>query len=499
MPAAPRISKRATRLSSNPWLIFIVIGLGSFLGPLSGSITNVALPSIGVFFNADMQSTKWVVLVYLMVSTFMLPIAGKWGQRYGEGRLYATGLAVYCFASILCALTAYSPQPELMLLVAARAVQAIGSSLMFATGGALVTRYIAVERRGFAFGMMGSIVAMALISGPVIGGLICAKLQWHMIFWLLVPVAALGYLASRVMLPPESAPEIAAPLPSRSSVAWLLVVVGFTLIGEAFSKGLWFSYLWLTGLLTLLALLGFYLSERRGPSLFDYSMFRIPSFRMSAQGAVMVNVVMFVLILLMPFYLEIYLAIPLERIGLLLGAAPLCSFFFGPIAGHLADKIGFRIPIITGLAVMLAGFALLVLATANESPLQIGLGLALLGAGSGIYGGPNFAAMMSCVAPAQRPLASSFNSLTRNLGFLAGTSLGSIALGLFLEAFHRGYGVAARTEVLSPQAVPEPAFVYAYSRVLLLCVIGCLAGLIISLRFPAHPEYKAPIDPVPLG
>lgn len=499
MPAPHSGSKRAHRLNSNPWLIFTVIGLGSFLGPLSGSITNVALPSIGEFFSADMQSTKWVVLVYLMVSTFMLPIAGKWGQRYGEGRLYATGLAIYFFASMLCAMTAYTPQPELMLLVSSRAVQALGSSLMFATGGALVTRYIPIARRGFAFGMMGSIVAMALISGPVIGGLICAKLQWNMIFWVLVPVAALGYLASRIMLPAEKLPDASVTLPSRSSFAWLLVVVGFTLIGEAFSKGLWFDYLWLTALATLVALLGFIASERVGPSLFDYSMFRIAAFRMSAQGAVMVNVVMFVLILLMPFYLEIYLGIPLERIGMLLGAAPLCSFFFGPLAGHLADRIGFRIPIITGLSVMLAGFGLLVYATSNESPLQIGLGLALLGAGSGIYGGPNFAAMMSCVSPAQRPLASSFNSLTRNLGFLAGTSLGSIALGLFLEAYHHGYGVAARTEVLTPQAVPEAAFVFAYSRVLLLCAVGCLAGLISSLRFPVRPDHISPIDSLPLG
>jgi MFS family permease len=499
MPAPPSGSTRAYRLRSNPWLIFTVIGLGSFLGPLSGSITNVALPSIGEFFHTDMQSTKWVVLAYLMVSTFMLPIAGKWGQRYGEGRLYATGLAIYFFFSMTSAMTAYAPHPELLLLVASRAVQAFGSSLMFATGGAMVARYIPVARRGFAFGMVGSIVAMALISGPVIGGLICAKLQWNMIFWVLVPVAALGYIASRIMLPRENPPDMAVPLPSRSSVAWLLVVVGFTLIGEAFSKGLWFNYLWLTGLLTLLALLGFIVSERYGPSLFDYSMFKIMAFRMSAQGAIMINVIMFVLIFLMPFYLEIYLGVPLTRIGMLLGAAPLCSFFFGPLSGHLADKVGFRIPIIAGLSMMLAGFGMLVYATYNESLWQIGLGLALLGAGSGTYGGPNFAAMMSSVSSTQRPLASSFGSLTRNLGFLAGTSLGSIALGLFLDAFHHGYGEAARTEVLSPQAVPEPAFVYAYSRVLMLCVVMCLIGLLASLRFPVRPAHIEPINTITPG
>ena len=105
------------------------------------------------------------------------------GQRFGEGRLYSSGLAVYVLASTACALTAYAPRPSLLLLVVARAAQASGSSMMFATGGALVAKYIPPERRGMAFGLVGSIVAMALISGPVFGGLICAFSSWPWIFW----------------------------------------------------------------------------------------------------------------------------------------------------------------------------------------------------------------------------------------------------------------------------------------------------------------------------
>lgn len=500
-------SQRATRLHGNPWTIFIVVGLGSFLGPLSGSIVNVALPSIGVFFGTDVQSTKWVVLVYLMVATFLLPMAGKWGQRYGEGRLYTSGLAVYVLGSILCALTAYSPYRDLLMLVGARAVQACGSSLMFATGGALVAKYIPVERRGIAFGLVGSIVAMALISGPVLGGVICAFSSWEWVFWLLVPVAITGFVASILVLPPEGPERVEFRLPIWSSAAWSVLVIAITLIGEAFSKGLWVHFLWFTTLVVCAALLWFVQAEKRGPSLFDYSMFSITTFRMAAQGAVMVNVIVFVLTLLMPFYLDVYLEMSQIHIGLLLGMAPLCSFFFGPIAGHIADKTGYRLPIIAGLVTMVVGYALLVLATANESQLYLAVGFGLLGAGSGMYGGPNFAAMMSSVLPTQRPLASSFGSLTRNIGFLAGTSLGSIALGLYLAHYGRVHHVshnlmqAARNEVLSPQSVPEDAFVYAFSHVLLLCAIGCILVLLASLRFPNRPAplTTEPVVTVELG
>jgi MFS family permease len=197
------------------------------------------------------------------------------------------------------------------------------------------------------------------------------------------------------------------------------------------------------------------------------------------------NTIVFILTLFIPFYLEIYLGIPLLKIGMLLGAAPLCSFFFGPAAGHIADRTGYRLPIITGLVTLAAGFVLLVAAIMDKSLWQIVVGMALVGAGSGIYGGPNFAAMMSCVSTVQRPLASSFISLTRNIGFLAGTSLGSIALGLFLDVRGgRQVMLAARSEVLSPSVVSEANFIFAFSRVLMVCTGLAVLGLIASLGFP---------------
>lgn len=492
MSSAQMDAQRAKRLSANPWLIFAVIGLGSFLGPLSGSIIIIALPSIGEFFHADVHSTKWVVLVFVMVSTFLMPIAGKWGQRYGEGRLYATGLAVYLLGSALCALPAYILPSQLMLLVAARAVQAIGSSMIFATSGALITKYIPPERRGIAFGLMGSIVAMALIAGPVLGAVICAVSTWEWIFWVLVPIAAMGYIASRLILPTDYPAVEPSSLPGWSSTAWLILVVGLTLIGEAYSKGLWINYLWLTGLLTTLALLWFIFTERHGPALFDYSLLHSAAFRMGAQGAIVMNTIVFILTLFIPFYLQIYLNIPLVKIGMLLGAAPLCTLIFGPAAGHLADRTGYRLPILAGLVTLAAGFILLVAAIVDKSLWQIVVGMALMGAGSGIYGGPNFAAMMSTVSPMQRPIASSFISLTRNIGFLAGTSLGSIALSIFLEV-HGGREVmlAARSEVLSPSAVSEANFIFAFSRVLAVCSVLAVLGLIASLGFPNRAESHA--------
>jgi hypothetical protein len=115
----------------------------------------------------------------------------------------------------------------------------------------------------------------------------------------------------------------------------------------------------------------------------------------------------------------------------------------------------------------------------------VGLSMVLVGAGAGLYNGPNYASMLGGVSPLQRSLASSIGALTRNMGFLAGTSLGSVAFGLLLAQFGgRRLMLAARSEVLSPQTVPFDAFGYAFSHLLLGCAALAAIGLLISLRYP---------------
>ena len=473
--------RRASRMHANPWLIFAVIGVGSFLGPLSGSIVNVALPTIGDYYHTDLQSVKWVVLVFLVVNTFLLPLAGKWGQRFGGSRLYVLGFILYGLGSMLCGISAHFALQELVL---ARVIQAMGSALLFATSGALVAKFIPPERRGLAFGLVGSIVAVALVTGPVLGGVICASWNWTWIFWVQLPVALLGVISSLVLLPTDEHGE-ALEFPVASSVAWVLLIGGLSLVGEAFSKGLWVEYLWLSIPLTALAFSGLIASERRGPPLFDYSMFRLPAFRMAAAGALMLNLIFFTLLLFLPFYLQVYLNLSQGQTGMILGISPLATFAFGPAMGHLADRFGFRLPILTGMALMTLGFLALSEGITTHALWPVAASMALLGAGSGMFGGPNLAAMMGSVSPAQRPLAGSMGALTRNLGFMIGTSAGSIGLGLLL-AHVGGHSLmlAARTEELTPQSVPAAAFVYAFSHLALICAVLAFLGLLGNLRFP---------------
>jgi MFS family permease len=123
-----------------------------------------------------------------------------------------------------------------------------------------------------------------------------------------------------------------------------------------------------------------------------------------------------------------------------------------------------------------------------------GLASVVVGAGNGMFSGPNFSAMMGSVSRAQRSVASGMSTLTRNIGFLIGTSLGALVFGLLLSfAGGRALMIAARTHELQ-EVVPYDAFVYAFSHALLISA-GLLAiALITVLRYPNRVESTEATD-----
>ncbi|GEM_PF-3107936 len=479
-PAQPPPCSPAARAGRSPWLLFAVVLIGSFLGPLSGSIINVALPSIAADYVIDVQTVKWVVLIYLLGSAALLPIVGKFGRWLGEARQFTAGLMIFTLAAAGCAL---APHGSIAWLVVGRGVQAAGAALMFGMGPALVTRFIPTERRSLAFGIIGSVVAVALISGPPLGVVICDLLDWRWVFWVQVLVAAAGAVAAACLLPVDER-DGAPVIPVASIAGWFALMLGLVMISEAFSKGLWIEYLPLTGALTAAGIALFAFAETRRHRLFDYALFRYPAFWRGVIGSILLYLAIAVLILFMPFYLEDYLRLSTGMRGLLFSLSPLATVFAGPAAGHLADRIGFRVPVISGLVVALCGLTLMAWATTVDLLWAFGLGSAVMGAGTGLFSGPNFSAMMGSVSTAQRSIASGMSTLTRNIGFLVGTSVGALGFGLMLAAYGgRELMLAARTQQLA-EAVPYDAFIYAFSRALGISAVLIVIALIVSLGFP---------------
>jgi MFS family permease len=462
------------------WLTFAVVAIGSFLGPLSGSIAIVALPTIAPAYGIDLQSVKWIIIIYLVIMNALLPITGKLGQRLGATYVYLAGFLVFGLGSITCAL---APASSIMWLVGARAIQAVGASMIYGISPALITRCVPSHRRSLAFGILGSVVAVGLIVAQPLGVVLCDELSWPWVFWVQVPIALAGAGFGWWLLPKDP-PVRGEHLPWANTAAWGGIIAGLTLLGEALSKGLWIEYLPLTVAATMLMVLAFILAELRLGRLFDYSLLRYPAFSQGAFAVMVAYSIMYVMILLTPFYFDDYLQLSTLHKALLFGISPLITVFAGPASGYLADRIGFRAPILTGLGLLVLGYGWMAYSVQTHQLALLGVCLGIAGLGSGLFSGPNYAAMMGCVASHQRNVASSIVSLVRNVSFLLGTSLSAILFNaLVWHAGGHAMMLAARSDELA-HVVPVEVFTYCFSGALYASAALATIGLLASLRYP---------------
>ena len=471
------------RQASNPlpWRILSVVLLGTFLGPMGGIIVGVALPSIQRDFAVTLQEVKWVLLIYLLFTTFLLPVTGWLGRRFGEGRLFTLGFAIDALGTLL---SGFVPTDSLWPLLVLRGVQAIGSALIFALFSALIARVVPPEKRGLGFGLAGAVVGISLLVSPPLGGILAEYASWRWVFFVQVPLQLIGLLLSYRLLPrdPLRAPE---PLPWLSVLSWFFLTSGVVMLAEAFSSGLLLNRLPLITIISLLALAGFVWSERRPRPLFDYSLFRERAFTLGSLGILLINLNIFVMVLLVPFFLEESLGYAAGESGRLLALSPLFSLLIAPLAGRFADGRGFKLPIIAGLLFGVGGFALMALGAAKLDVGILGAGLALLGLSGGLVNTPMLSAMMGSAGHEKRSRASSTASLMRNMGFMLGTSLGSYLFAVFSEQYLGaavGLGTIKAGESLA--RIPQEAFSFAISASFWVCTAISLAALLLGLGFP---------------
>lgn len=160
-------------------IVLILVMFTSFITPFIGSAINLALPRIGHEFQLNAVTMSWVTMAFLLSSAVFLVPIGKLADIYGRKRIFLTGNLILASASLLAIIA-----PNGAILIALRAIQGIGSSMMFATGIALITSVFPPHERGRAIGMNVTAVYIGLSAAPVIGGFLIDALGWRSLFYI---------------------------------------------------------------------------------------------------------------------------------------------------------------------------------------------------------------------------------------------------------------------------------------------------------------------------
>ncbi|NYH86010.1 drug resistance transporter, EmrB/QacA subfamily [Actinopolymorpha cephalotaxi] len=265
------------------------------------SIVNVALPAIRHDLRATTSGLQWTVDAYTLVLAGFLVLGGSTADRVGRRRIFQIGLAFFGVGSLLCGLA-----PGIGWLVAARALQAVGGTMLNPVAMAIVaTTFPDPVERARAIGVFGSVSGLALALGPILGGALVDGFGWHSIFWVNVPIvlAAIGCTAVFV---PESR---AARARRFDPVGQLLVILmlGSVVYAIIESRRLGWTSPVILGLLAVAALsvVGILAYEpRRADPLLELRLFRSVSFSGAIVTAVLALCAFGAFLFVTPQYLQ---------------------------------------------------------------------------------------------------------------------------------------------------------------------------------------------------
>ncbi|MER6279587.1 MFS transporter [Streptomyces sp900105245] len=414
LPAGPEPSARRR------WTVLAVCCLSMFLVGLDTTAVNVGLPSIGSGLGVGTRSLEWTVDAYTIVLAALLISSGALADRFGRRRVFQCGLAVFGAASLLCALA-----PSVGALVAARAVQGVGASMLSPVALAIVVNAMPDPReRAQAIGVWASVFGLSMAVGPITGGALVAGFGWRSLFWINAPVVVAALVLSAVFVPESRAPRARRlDMPGQVLLTvviavWIGVLIEGPRIGWT-APAAFGAYA--TG---AAATLGFIWVEfRRSEPLIDPRLFRGRSFSGAVVGATAVFVALNVTLLLNTLYLQHgrgYSALAAGTVTLPMAVgATVCA----PWSGRLVGRVGPRLPLILGAVFITSGGLCLTGIEQHTSLLLLLLASLLIGVGFGFANAPLTNTAVSGLPPARAGVAGAITSTARQFGAALGIAL----------------------------------------------------------------------------
>lgn len=435
--------------------------ISAFQTALLNSSVNVALPAIGREFDMHATALGWVAMAMILTSAAFVVPFGRFADIYGRKRIMTWGTALFTLGSLACALAVNSA-----MLLAARALQGLGTALVFGTGVAILTSVFPPAKRGKALGYNVAAVYMGLSAGPFIGGLLTGYLGWRSLFWVNVPLGllTLGLLLTRLRGEWNEARGERFDGAGALLFSGMVVCVMFGLsLVPAFS-----AFALIAAGLALLVVFALFESRQSNPVL-DVRLFRHnPAFAFSNLAALINYSAAFTVSFLLSLYLQYSKGLTPLQTGLTLMAQPVVMGLLSPAAGRLSDRVEPAVLSSAGMGLTTLGLMLLGFLD-RTTPLAAIIGaLLIIGAGFALFSSPNTNAIMSSIERRQYGLAAGIVSTMRLTGQMTGLALATMLLSVFLGSARLSFG---------PNLVFLQAVRLSFHISAGLCFLGIFASL----------------------
>jgi DHA2 family methylenomycin A resistance protein-like MFS transporter len=390
-------------------LTLVVSCSGLFMIQLDLTIVNVALRDIQQSLGASVSGLQWVVDAYALVFAGLMLSAGDLGDLFGHRRVFLSGLGVFILGSIGCALA-----PRLTALIAARALQGVGSSALLPTSLAILNHAFSDTReRAGALGLWAGVSGLSLVAGPALGGFLVGALGWRSIFWINFPAGlAAVTLASWAVRESREARGRNLDVPGQLLGVIFLGALLFALI-EGNGLGWGSTAIVAAFFLAATGFAAFVAVERRSAApMIELRFFKNRTFSAANLASGTMNFAMFGLLFTMSlFFQQAQGFSPIETgLRMIPLLAPLT--FLAPFGGRLVGAVGPRLP--SG-GLLLSALGMLVLSQIDAQTGYESIWPALLLTGLGLAPAtPALVAAATGSVPSERAgMASAINNTAR--------------------------------------------------------------------------------------
>ena len=416
---------------AKPWPALWALVLGFFMILVDSTIVSVANPKIMEGLNTDINSVIWVTSAYLLAYAVPLLVTGRLGDKYGPKNLYLVGLSVFTLASLWCGLSG-----DIGMLIWARAVQGLGAAMMTPQTMAVITRIFAPDKRGPAMGLWGATAGVAMLVGPILGGVLVDGLGWEWIFFVNVPVGIVAFVMAWRLVPKLQTHNHKFDLLGilLSSVGLFMLVFGIQ-EGEKYDWGTIAGPISVWGLiiagLVVLVLFVIWQAVTKGEPLVPLHLFKFRNFSLANVAIMAMGFSITAMSLPLFFYYQLVRGMTPTQSALMMIPMALFSGILAPFIGKLVDVVNPRYVAFTGFILMSVSLLWTASLMSADTPIWMFLlPSGLLGiASSGIWAPLSTTATRN-LGPREAGAGAGIYNTTRQIGAV----LGSAAIAVLITA-----------------------------------------------------------------
>ena len=357
--------------------------LGMFVSMLATSLVSSSLPKIIADLNGTQSAFTWVVTATLLTTTISTPIWGKLADLGNRKVLIQVALTISVLSSAAAGMARNTAE-----LIAARTVQGIGAGGLTALAVVLIADIISPRERGKYMGLTGAVMAVSMVGGPLIGGVVTDSIGWRWNFYGSLPfaVAAIVVLQRTLRLPATPRRRVrldwGGALLISASVSTLLLWVTFA--GDRFAWLSWQTWT-MVGATVVLGLAAVWVESRAAEPLIPLRLFRNRTLVLSVTGSAAVGVSMFGTSVFLSQYLQLAKGETPTMSGLMTIPMVVGLFVASTVSGQMVSRTGhYKWIMATGAGLQVIGLAAMGTIHADTPFWHLAVYMVVLGAGVGM-------------------------------------------------------------------------------------------------------------------